>query len=185
MVSRNTRFYLTIFPPNAPQQWLVNSQTVRDKNTGTLILWPDWSTDPSKARSMTYEYAVIFAERFQREQGHKVHMTLEAGSKEFLEDSGSPSSNGQDERTPVAHEGYVVRPAFNVRESRRCWVIRLHDERGDLEPIRADSPDEAVQKMKDRHLESKAERAIPAAPVETSQPVAVPRGPRIRPGSFR
>ncbi len=185
MLSRDTKVFITIFPPGAPQQWLVNSQTVRDKNTGTLILWPTWDTDPSRARSMTLEYASIFRERYQREQGHAVHFALQAGAKDFVEESGAPSSIGEDQRTPMQHLGLLIRPGVDVRRGTRTWFVKLRDpQQGELESVRGETPEEAVQKVFERGLQDLAEKApIPLAPqaaVVTPKPAV-----RIRPGSLR
>ena len=186
MLSRDTKVFITIFPPGAPQQWLVNSQTVRDKNTGTLILWPTWDTDPSRARSMTLEYATIFRERYQREQGHVSHFTLQAGDKTFVDEPGtSQASNSEANNSPIEYQGYLIRPGIDVKTSQRVFYIKLRDpQQGELQSIKADTPAEAVQKIIEQGKSHLAERAS-VAPV--SQQVApAPRSTaRLRPGSFR
>ncbi|MGC2287347.1 MAG: hypothetical protein WA542_19000 [Candidatus Acidiferrum sp.] len=184
MLNRDTKIFVTIFPPGAPQQWLVSSQTIRDKNTGTLILWPTWNTDPSRARSMTLEYATIFRVRYQREQGHLSHFTLAAGDRTFVEESGASSSIGEDQRAPMQYKGLLARPGVNVRTGERCFFVKLRDQTGELEPVRGATPEEAVDLTFDRGLQDKAERA---PVVQPAQPVVQQQAGsryRVRPGSL-
>lgn len=187
MLNANTKVFITIFPPGAPQQWLVNSQTIRDKNTGTLILWPTWDTDPSRARSMTFEYASAFRERYLREQGHQSHFALQAGDKSFVEEpSASAGLSGEDQRSPEAYQGYLVRPGVDVRTGQRCFYIKLRDPRqGELPSIRADTPAEAVQKLIEQGKQNFAEKEL-VQPAPQQPVVAAPAASyRLRPGSFR
>lgn len=135
---------------------------------------------------MTMEYALIFRERYQHEQGHVSHFTLQAGSKEWVDEPGtSQASNSESQMSPEAFQGYLVRPGIDVRTGQRVFYIKLRDpQQGELPSIKADTPADALQKLIEQGKQNFAEKA-PTQPVQQQSTPARPAGPRIRPGSLR
>ena len=85
----------------------------------------------------------------------------------------------------MQYKGILCRNGVNTRTGERCWYVKLRDpQRGELESIRGDSPEDTVNKVFERGLQSLAEQA-PVQPAPQQQTVVRPAGPRIRPGSLR
>ena len=165
--------------------WLTGTTNERHKSSGNLVLMGQWSPEPSAARSQTLETAVITRRRLWEESNCQVDFSLAAGSLDFVEGQATSSPGGPDERPTMEFRGLLIRPGIDVRSGTKTWFIRLRDpQRGELQSIKAESPQEAVQKIFERGLQDIAEKA-PVVPPQPQQAAPARSTARIRPGSFR
>lgn len=181
-LNRDTKVFVVVFDDGGSPHWLVEANTKRDAR-GNLILWPSWGT-PEVAKSMTLEYADVFRRRYLEEHQRSVRFTLQAGSREFVEESNGSNPSGEDLRSVMQYRGLLAHPGYDSKTGTRCWYVKTFDGPMQLESVRGATPEEAVIRAYERNLQHKSEKAPPPTPVVAQQPVA-PAGPRLRPGSLR
>jgi hypothetical protein len=183
-LSYDTKVFITAHY-GGTQYWLMSAENQRD-NRGRLILQGRWAINPAEAKSMTLELATVYRRRFLEETHAETHFTLNASaSAEYVEEPNGSSAQGEDGRVPTAYRGLLARPGIDVRAGTRVWFCKTFDGPMQLEPVRGDSPEEAVNKVFDRGLQDRAEKApVPQAP-QQSQVSQKPAGPRVRPGDLR
>ena len=186
MIGHDTPVFISA-PFQNKRYWLRGASNEMNKALGRLILQGSWSDDPGLAVSVKLELALVYRRRFKEECNQPVDLSLAAGSLEFVEPENTSGLSGPDERGVMQYRGILCRPGVDVKSGTKTWFVKMKDpQRGELESIRGDSPEDAVSKVFERGLESLAEKApAPVAPQPATQVPPARSTRRIRPGSLR
>jgi hypothetical protein len=179
-INRNTSIYVFVIA-NGIRHNLVRPETKRN-DRGEIILWPVWSSELKDSKSLTYEMACIFRERYTREHKRPVHFSLQAGGEVVDDKPLAAQAEDYTKRVPMDYRGLRAVPGFDARNQTPCWFVRFPNT--NVESLRGATVEEAVDKAYERpDLLAHAERA-PEQVAETEEP-RKPVGPRIRPGDLR
>jgi hypothetical protein len=187
MIGPDTNVFPWVFhPPYSGQRaWISSYETVRN-NLGELVIQPKLDSDPSTARSMPYQAALILKRRIESENVisplYTVHFSLDPTSDE-VGAGHTTSAPTEDQRVVMTYKGILVRPGVDVNRG-RCWFVRFPNTT--IESIKADSVEAAVDTVFDRGLQDKAEQAPPPpAPPPPESASQNNYGARVRPGDLR
>jgi len=177
-ISQNTYVY-PWFYNNGQRVWISAVESKRNLKTGALVLWPLLDDDPSRAQKYLYSYALVMKRRFSEElpSQYDVHFSLTATGEEVARGEIN-SSPDRDSRVIMSYKGLLVHPG----NGNKFWWVKFPGTT--IESIKAETPEEAVEKTIERNLFQYAEKA-PAEAVPEPEVKKVPAGPRVRPGSFR
>jgi hypothetical protein len=182
-LAKSTHVHIIGIRGDGRKQYLVKPETTKNAR-GETVLWPLWSDFPKDSKPLDFEFAKIFQRRMRQEHGAKIHLTLTAGG-DFVEFREPEDAADYTKRVPMTYKGLIATPGFHAQTQTPVWYVKLRDPaRGDLESIRGDSVEEAVDRVFERQLQHFAEKAP-----EAIQPPAVPQddapvGPRFRPGDI-
>jgi hypothetical protein len=168
--------------------WVVELENSRDK-FGNLVLEPLLNTDPRNAKSFRYDLAQLAARRFASEglvpPGYATKFSLEkSNSSDEISAIETAPTYQDDRRVPMHYKGLLAVPGRDTRTGEECWWVRFPGQ--NIESIRGNSVEEAVDRVFERNLQHLAERY--EAPPPAPEPLATPRknyGARIRPGDLR
>ena len=185
MIGHDTPVFISASFKNK-RYWLRGASNEMNKALGRLILQGVWSDDPRLSVSVKLELALVYRRRFKEECNQPVDLSLTAGSSEFVEPENTSGLSGSDERGVMQYRGILCRPGVDVKTGNKVWFVKLRDPQlGERESLKAESPEDAVNKVFERGLESLAEKApVPVAPQPAAQAPARSTA-RLRPGSFR
>jgi hypothetical protein len=185
-INGQTNVYLwTYHPPNSGQRvWVAGTDTVQNR-LGEKILNPILDTDPHAAESFRYDIAIIAKRRFESEGCidpflYSFHCSLTATGEEVAAGN-TTSAPDKDNRVVMHYKGVTVRPYIP-----RGWCVHLYDGPRQLESVKGDTIEEAVDKVIDRgqlKFAEKFEQQQPESKVVPSAPKKSFNG-RIRPGSM-
>ena len=164
--------------------WLENTFNERHAS-GKLVLQGKWSTDPAAAKPQPYETALIARRRMFEECNQPVDFSLQAGDLSFVEPHVVSSPGGPDERVPLEYKGLLTRPGIRTSTGEKVWYVKLRDpQTGEIEPVRALTPQEAVDLTIEKGLFEKAEKASAAPAPQPAAPQQSRPSFRVRPGSL-
>jgi hypothetical protein len=186
MISRDTHIYISTVA-GGQRYWLVKAETGRDQNSGKIVVMPKWTTTPSEARPAGYETAIIFRRRSREEYGASCDFSLSAGSLDFIEPENNSNPNGEDTRADKSFRGIRCRPGVDVKSGQRCYFVHILSEDGrfQINSVKGDTPEQAVQKVIDLGYQNFAERSqVEQAPIVQQQQQRPAGGPRVRPGDL-
>jgi hypothetical protein len=180
LINKNTLVHVLAIDPNGTKHYLVKPDSKRNER-GELVLWPTWSNQLQNSKPLTYEMACAFRARMRSEHRNEVHLTLQAGSDQFIEERVPQETEDYSKRVPMSYRGLLAVPGFDGRTQTPCWYVRFAPHA--IESVRGATPEEAVDRVYERNLQDKAEKAEPVAP-EPEKPQK-PAGRRMRPGDFK
>jgi hypothetical protein len=85
-IAANSRIHVIFIDQTGTRFYLHKPATKRNER-GEIVLWPEWSSNPSDSKPLPYEHAVIFKRRMRDEHNGVVHFAQSAGdSAEILEE---------------------------------------------------------------------------------------------------
>jgi hypothetical protein len=154
-----------------------------------LVLVPDLDDEARHAKAFRYDLAVIAARRLNSEgvlnpNIYQAGFTLvPSDSAEEIASGATTSAPDRDGRVIMQYRGLLVRPGQDVKTG-PCWYVKFPGQQ--VESVRGDSPESAVDKVFERNLQHLAEQY--EMPPEPQVPPAQPTnsdGARLRPGSLR
>jgi hypothetical protein len=185
-ISGSTNVYIwTYHPPHSGQRaWVATAETVRN-NLGQLILKAELDDDPKCAASFRYDVGIIAKRRFESEgyfnpAYHDFHFSLSPTGEEIASGN-TTSAPDKDNRTVMIYKGIVARPYIP-----RGWCVHLYDGKMQLESVRGETIEEAVDKVIERNLLKFAEKYEQPEPEPApSAPTNSYGGARVRPGSLK
>jgi hypothetical protein len=181
-ISSSTMVHVVGIAPDGHREYLVKPELHRNAKQ-ELELWPIWSKEPRDSRSMNYEMAQLFQQRMRREHGTVIHFTLSAGADQFIQTREPSDRMDFGNRPNMAYKGLLAVPGYDVRNQKPVYYVRFP--KSNIESVRGDTVEEAVDKVFERNLQQYAEKA-PAMPPPEPPKVDVPyTGPRLRPGDIR
>lgn len=174
-------FLWVIHPQNGQRIWLHKTETVRNRNND-FVLKPIWDDEDRFAKSYQYSVALIVKRRLESEgvssfAAHDVRFSLTPDGEQIASGS-TTSAPTSDNRQIMHYRGVLVRP-FNPRG----WCVHLYDGPRQLESVKGDTIEDVVEKVFERNLQGKAEKA-PTQPAPDPTKAAVTAGPRLRPGDI-
>ncbi len=186
-INANTNVYIFFHDPSYVRVWVADVESIRNAR-GELVLKPTLDNDARYAKSWRYDTAVIVARRFNEEGviNSSIYQACFAlspsNSAEEIASAPPPQVPDKDGRVDMVYKGVVARPFVP-----RGWCVHLWDGPRQLESVRGDTVEEAVDKVIERSLLKFAEKhEVPPEPETT--PSSKPdkyNGHRIRPGSLR
>jgi hypothetical protein len=173
-ISASTPVFIWAIKPSTGQRnWAHGFESRKDRNY-RLVLWPLMSSDSHAAKSFRYDYAVIVRRRAAEELQCDYHFSLTPDGEEVAQqDRGAPDQEG---REVTFFNGIVVRPF-----SPRGWCIKFPGTA--IETMRADTVQDVYERVKERNLLGKAEKAPAPPPEPEPEPETIPQ-PRLRPGDL-
>jgi hypothetical protein len=181
-----TNVYIFFHDPRFGRIWVSDTEMVRN-NLGNLVLIPKLDNDARNARSWRYDLAVIAARRFNTEgflnsSIYQACFTLSpSDSAEEIASGSTTSAPDKDNRVVMHYKGVTVRPYIP-----RGWCVHLYDGPRQLESVKGDTIEEAVDKVIERGQLKFAEKFEQQQPEPKVVPSAKkPFNGRIRPGSIR
>ncbi len=180
-ISASTLVFPYFLDPQTGQRiWLTSAET-RTTRDDRKILFPLMDDDQAAAKSFRYDLALIMQRRF-REEGlgpqYDLHFALNPTGEEVAR-SGVTSAPTADNRQVMTYKGLLVRPYIP-----HGWCVHLFDGPRQLESVKGETIEGAVDKVYERNLQTKAEKA-PAPPAPEPPELEVARGPRLRPGDIQ
>jgi hypothetical protein len=182
-ISASTNIYPFFINPKTGQRlWLSKVENIRDSRRDKLILTPTLDDDPHVASSFRYDICVRMRERFLEDlpPQYDLRFALTPTSEEVGRAS-STSAPDKDGRQVLMHRGLLVHPGFNARQALPCWFVRFPGH--SIESIPGDTPEQAVDVVFERNLQSKAEQA-PTPQPEPEPVVKKNFNGRMRPGDL-
>jgi hypothetical protein len=187
-ISPSTNVYVFFNDPRYGRIWVSDTKLLRNKN-GDLVLVPELDSEARYAKAFRYDLAVIAGRRFNTEgvlnpSIYQAGFTLTpSNTAEEIGSGPTTSAPDKDGRVVMHYRGLLVRPGYDVKTG-ACWHVKFPGQQ--IESVRGDSPESAVDKVFERNLQHLAERY--EMPSEPPAPPAQPTnsdGARMRPGSLR
>jgi hypothetical protein len=180
-VSGKTRVFIWFTDYRYPRIWVAGVNTVTNP-LGEKLLRPVLVDAANEAVAYEYSIALIMKRRFDSEG--IMNPSIYEAKFSLTPDGESISAGGhertaapdKDNRVVMQYKGVLVRP-FNPHG----WCVHLFDGPRQLESVKDDTIEGAVDKVIERNLLKFAERA--PAPQQAPEPVKeVYSGPTVRPG---
>jgi hypothetical protein len=186
LIGPSTNVFIFFHDPRYGRVWVADTELVRNK-LGELVLKPILDDEARYAKPYRYDMAVIAARRFNSEgvMNSAIYQACFAltasNSAEEIASAQSTSAPDKDGRTVMHYKGILVRPYIP-----RGWCVHLYDGKMQLESIRGETIEEAVDKVIERNLTKFAEKYTQPEPepVAPSAPKNNYGGARVRPGSL-
>jgi hypothetical protein len=180
-----TNVYIFFHDPRFGRIWVSDTETVRN-NLGNLVLVPQLDNEARNAKSWRYDLALIAARRFNNE-GHlnpaiyQACFTLSpSDSAEEIASGPTTSAPQADGRVIMQYKGLLVRPFIP-----KGWCVHLKRDGTQLESVRGETVEEAVDKVIERNLFQYAEKFEQPAPEVVAPAPKKSYNGRMRPGSIR
>ena len=186
MIGPDTTVFVRVYhPPNSNQRaWIASHETVRNK-LGELAIKPQLDDDPRNAKGMSYQAALILKRRLESENMisnlYQVRFSLHP-TGDAVDDGNTTSAPLEDNRVVMQYRGILVRPGVSVNHG-RVWYVKFPGT--SIESVRGNTPEEAVNTVYERGLESKAEQAPPPPPAPEPPAPTNNYGARVRPGDLK
>jgi hypothetical protein len=190
-IGPNTNVYIFFHDPRHGRIWVQDTELILNQR-GEKVLKPLLDDDPRYAKSWRYDIAVIAARRFKSEGVLNPHLyqacfTLSpSNSAEEIASASTTSAPDKDDRVVMQYKGVLVRPYIP-----RGWCVHLFDGPRQLESVKGETVEEAVDKVIERNQLQFAEKYTqpepePVAPSAPASPTAKHyEGHRVRPGSLK
>lgn len=166
-------------PENGQRIWLAGHEQVRN-NLGELILKPLLDDDPHFAVAVRYDLAKIYKRRFDSEgyfnpSIYQARFSLTPDGEEVATGANTSRAPDKDNRQVMQFRGLLVRPYIP-----RGWFVKLKEGSREMDPVKDDTIEGAVDKVYERGLERFAEKC-PDQPALSTEPTQNPYpGFRIR-----
>jgi hypothetical protein len=185
-IGPSTNVYIFFHDARYVRAWVADTELVRNVR-GELVLNPILDDEARNAKAMRYDMAVIAARRFNTEgvinsSIYQACFTLSPNnSAEEFSSAPMTSPPDKDNRVVMHYKGVLVRPFIP-----RGWCVHLYDGKLQLESVKGDTVEEAVDKVIERNLFKFAEKfeQPEPEPVAPSAPTKNYGGARMRPGSL-
>jgi hypothetical protein len=181
-----TTVYIFFHDPRYARVWVADTDLARNK-LGELVLVPQLDSEAKEAKSWRYDMAVIAARRFNTEGvlNSSIYQACFSLSKdnnsEEIASAPTTSAPDKDNRTVMHYKGVLVRPYIP-----RGWCVHLYDGKMQLESVRGETIEEAVDKVIERNQLKFAEKYTQPEPEVVAPPAPDKyNGHRMRPGSLR
>jgi hypothetical protein len=185
-IGPSTNVYIFFHDSRYGRIWVSGTELIKSK-FGEWVLVPTLDDEARNAKSWRYDLAVIAARRFNTEgylnpSVYQACFTLSpSNSAEEIASATTTSAPSEDNRVIMQYRGLLVRPGTDVKYG-RCWFVKFPGQQ--IESVRGDSPEDAVEKVYERNLQDKAEK-FDAPPPEPIAPPATSKGEgRTRPGGL-
>jgi hypothetical protein len=184
-ISAATNVYIFFHDPRFGRIWVSDTEMVRN-NLGNLVLIPKLDNEARNAKSWRYDLALIAARRFNTEgvlnpSIYQACFTLSpSDSAEEIASGSTTSAPTKDNRVVMQYRGLLVRP-YNPRG----WCVHLVRDGAQLESVKGETVEEAVDKVIERNLFQYAEKHEQPEPEAAVPATKKPFNGRVRPGSLR
>jgi hypothetical protein len=177
-IGQNTRVFIWFHDPRYPRIWVAGVNTITNK-LGEKLLRPVLVDSANEAVAYEYSIALIMKRRFDTEgvmnpSIYEAKFSLTADGEEVAGHNRTAAPD-KDNRTIMQYKGVLVRPFIP-----RGWCVHLFDGPRQLESVKADTIEEAVDKVIERNQLKFAEKAPEPPALEPEKKVY--SGPRVRPG---
>jgi hypothetical protein len=178
-ISGNTRVFVWFTDHRYPRIWVAGVTNVKNK-LGETLLRPLLVDTASEASAYPYSVALIMKRRFDTEgvmnpSIYEAKFSLTPDGEE-IGGHNRTAAPDKDNRTIMQYKGVLVRPFIP-----KGWCVHLFDGPRQLESVKADTIEEAVDKVIERNQLKFAEKAPEQQP-EPEPEKKVYSGPRVRPG---
>jgi hypothetical protein len=178
LINSNTNVYIWLWQ-NGQRAWINKVDNVKDKRSDQWVLMPALDDDPAYATPYSYETALIIRRRLLEDRPTRdIHFSLSPTGEEIASGS-TTSSPDKDNRVVMQFKGVLVRPFIP-----RGWCVHLFDGPRQLESVRDDTIEGAVNKVIERGQFKFAEKAAPE-PLVAPELEKIHSGPRVRPGDLQ
>lgn len=184
-IGPSTRVYVWWYHQDR-RVWLAGHEQVRNR-LGELILKPELDDDPHAALAVRYDLAQVFKRRLDTEDYlnpavYQARFSLTPEGEEIASGVTASSAPDKDQRQVMQHRGLLVRPYIP-----RGWFVKLTEGSREMEPVKDDTIEGAVEKVFERGLERFAEKIPTERPAPTEPLVSNNKyaSGRLRPGALR
>jgi hypothetical protein len=133
-------------------------ENVFDHRMAVWVLVPTLDDEQQNATPFSYEMALLIRRRLVEEQPNRdIRLSLTPTGEEIDSGFSTTSTPDKDGRQVMSYKGLLVYPGFNSRQGIPCWYCRFPGHA--IESVSGETPEQAVDTVYERNLQSKAEHA--------------------------